>query len=491
MSEKTESFVYGDAKVIGKVSDGVVHFMTLVDGRIPFALVYQEGKTEYSPNHYEILYGESYTTAFDECSQLAISPDRKSILYIITSDEKNYLYLNDKELQRSDEKIGNLEFSDDSKNYAYFLEKDGLWEVYLNDVKVSKEFDHHSTLVFLPDGSLDFLGQKDGIWHYYSTTKGELHQEFLKVGWFFRSPVCDKAGFFCAKVPEGTWHVYINDKEILGPFDCMGMPMTTSPSHKNYAFTVVRGDNWYVYVNDQKIDRDFGVIDFLSFLPNDKDIICSEVKDDGTRIYLNNKLIAGPFEKLGFEMAFSPDCKRVYYSQNKDGKWSIGHTDVDDDEMKYVKDIDVTIPCSEVFNLSVSPDLSRIVYSILLEKKNFYSEETIVSLGDLGTFGIFESTDFFKISNDGSVIAFVAKEDKSWYLYVNGKKVSGPFLAVTGITFFENTSIIVYKAVISHDQSFPIFMMYMEGKNYTGQVDENKMMYMDGDNIVLRERIEE
>lgn len=490
MIENEDSFVYGDAKVIGKVCDGVVHFMTLIDEKLPFVLVYQKGKTEYSPNHYKILYGDTYTNHFDECSQLTISPDGKSLLYVITSNEKNYLYLNDKELQRSNEKIGDIEFSDDSKNYAYFLEKDGLWEVYLNDTRISNGFDYHSTLEFLPDGSLCFLGQKDDIWHYYSSTKGESPEGFLKVGWLFRSPVCDNVGFFCAKSTIGSWHVYINDKEILGPFDCMGLPMMSSPSHKNYAFTVIKKNKWYIYVNDQKINRDFDMIDFLAFLPNDKDIVCSEIKDDGTRIYLNDRLIAGPFEKLGFEMAFSPDCKRIYYSQCENVKWSIGHTDIDDLEKKYVKDIDVTIPCAEVFNLLVSQDLSRIVYSTLLEKNKFYSDKAIVSLGDLGTFGIFEDVSFFKISNDGSVIAFTAKEEDSWYLYVNGEKVSGPFLAIIGIKFFENTSIIVYKAVISHDQSFPIFMMYIDGKNYTGQVDEHKMMYIEDSKIILKERLQ-
>lgn len=489
MNENDESFVYGQAKVIGKVSDDVVHFMTLIEDNIPFILVYQEGNTEYSPNKYRFLYGETYTHSFDECSQFCLNPDGKSILYAISSDEKYYLYLNDKEITGPHENISALEFSDDGKSYAYFLKKDEQWQAHINDKIYNKTFDAHSNLIFLPDGTLNFLAQKDGIWHYHSTGKGELPNEFLKVGWFFRSPVSDKICFFCAKSKNGAWNVYINDKEILGPFDCMGLPMTTSHKAGNYAFTVVKEENWFIYVNDQKINRNFGVIDFLSFLPNNKDIICSEIKDDGTRIYLNEKLIAGPFEKLGFEMAFSPDCKRVYYSKYEDGEWSIGHTDFDDDQMKYVKDIDVTLPCSEVFNLLVSPDLSRIFYSTILKEEKLFSEKTIFSLGELGTFGVFESADFFKMSHDGSVVAFTAKEEESWYLYVNGKKVSGPFLAFMGITFFENTSIIMYKAVISHEQSFPIFMMYMDGKNYTGQVDEYKMMYMEEKNIILRERI--
>lgn len=179
----------------------------------------------------------------------------------------------------------------------------------------------------------------------------------------------------------------------------------------------------------------------------------------------------------------------MYYSQCNEGKWSIGHTDFDDDEMKYVKDIDVRIPCEEVFNISVSPDLSKIVYSTLLEGKTLFTKQTIISLGELGTFGIFETSNFLKMSSDGSVIAFAAKENNSWYLYVNGKKVSGPFLAFMGMIFFKNTSILMYKAVISDEQNFPIYMIYVDGKNYTGIVDEYRMMYMEGDNIVLKERI--
>ena len=48
----------------------------------------------------------------------------------------------------------------------------------------------------------------------------------------------------------------------------------------------------------------------------------------------------------------------------------------------------------------------------------------------------------------------------------------------------------MYKAVISHDQSFPIFMMYIDGKNYTGQVDEHKMMYIEDSKIILKKRLQ-
>ncbi|MGP1438532.1 MAG: hypothetical protein ACTTKH_05610 [Treponema sp.] len=490
MSMNDETFVYGDAKLVGKFADGVVHFVTLVEDQDPFVVVYQNGRTEYSPDYYEILYGDSYTSPFDGCPDAITSPDGKSVLYVIFEKGTYYLYLNDKMVKASKRKMVDFKFSDDSKNYAYFLkEKDG-WVAYLNNEKVSKSFDAHSDLIFLPDGSLEFLGGKDGIWHYYSTTRGELENEFLKVGWFFRSPVCDKVGFFCAKAINGTWHVYINNKEILGPFDCMGMPMTVSQSGENYTFTVVRGNEWYVYINDQKVNRAFSVIDFLSFLPNNKDIVCSEVKDDGTRIYINEKLIAGPFEKLGFEMAFSPDCKRVYYSRLKDGKWCIGHTNVDDEKMKFVKDIDIDQACSEVFNLLVSPDLSKIMYSLILEKKDFFNEDCIVYLSDFGTFGKFEDIFFFKISKDGTVVAFTAKEEDGWYLYVNGEKVSGPFHSIPILSFFYDTSIILYKAFdFSREHTLPLSMIYMDGKNYSGQIDKHRIIYVDGEDIFVRERI--
>ncbi len=487
---RNKTYLYGDAKVVGKVPEGMVLFLALLNGKTPFALTYFKGKTEYSPHKYKILYGDVYTESFDDCYQVGLSPDGKTILYTINSDEKNYLYLNDKLLKESDERIGEIEFSIDGKNYAYSLEKDGLWEVYLNDVKVSEGFNYLSTLVFLADGSLDFLAGTDGVLHYYSTKKGMLPDEFKELEWIFASPVCDKTALFCVKASDGAWYVYINDNEILGPFDAMEMPMACSSLRKKYAFTVVKDDNSYIYVNEQKIDRAFESVDFLAFLPNDKDIVCTEVKDDGTRIYLNDKFIAGPFEKLGFEIVFSKDCKRMYYSKCDNGKWSIGHTDFDDAEMTYVKDVDVNIPCEEVFNILVSPDLSKIFYSTVLHGKMFFSEKMVISLGKLGSFGVFESVDFFKISDDGSIVAFMVLEEKGWYLYVNGKKVAGPFISVMGVNFFKNTSIILYKAVISEEEA-PILMMYMDGKNYTGFVDEHRMLYMDGLNIISRERLQD
>ena len=486
-----ETYLYGEEKVVGKVPEGNVHFLASLDGKIPFALTYFKGKTEYSPHKYKILYGDVYTNSFDGCSQVALNPDGKSVLYIINSDEKNYLYLNDKKLQESDEKMGDVEFSNDGKNYAYSLEKDGLWEVYLNDVKVWDGFEYHSVLLFLEGGSLDFLAGRDGVWHYYSTKKGMLPDEFKEVDWIFASPVCDKTALFCVKASDEAWYVYINDKGILGPFDAMEMPVATSFLRTKFAFTVSKDNNCYIYVDGQKIDRAFELVDFLAFLPNDKDIVCTEIKDDGTRIYLNDKFIAGPFEKLGFEIVFSKDCKRMYYSKCDNGKWSIGHTDFDDAEMTYVKDIDVNIPCEEVFNILVSADLSKIFYSTTVRGKIFFHEKIVISLGELGTFGAFERVDFFKISDDGSVVAFMALEGKKWYLYVNGKKVAGPFISVSGVDFFRNTSIILYKAVISKEEELPIFMMYMDGKNYTGLVDAHRMVYMDGTKIISRERLQD
>ena len=80
MSEDNDVFVYGDTKIIGKVSNGVVYFITLIDNKLPFALVYKKGKTDYSPNQYEIIYEDAYTNHFDECSQIVTSPDGKLIL---------------------------------------------------------------------------------------------------------------------------------------------------------------------------------------------------------------------------------------------------------------------------------------------------------------------------------------------------------------------------------------------------------------------------
>jgi len=488
MDENNESFVYGKAKVVGKVFDERVHFVTLLDKILPFTLVYQEGKTEYSPDYYKVLYGSSCVGIFDDCSQVLISPDGKYVIYVIEKDGKHYLYRNDKNLKGPVEKFGDIEFSDNSKDFGCFLEKDGMWELHENNTIYREKFDEQASLVYLADGSLAFLGKKDDIWNYYTTTKGKLPISFSKVGLLLRSPVSEQMAFFTAKSLNGKWLVYINDKEALGPFDSMGMPVAISSSGNNHAYTVVKEKEWYIYINDKKIDRAFGSIDYLSFLPNNKDIVCSEIKPDGARIYINEKLIAGPFEKLGFEIVFSPDCKRMYYSQRNDGKWSIGHTDIDDPEMKYIKDIDVTLPCFEVIKLLVYPDLSRIIYSVASDINNTMSLDTIVSLGDLGTFGIFQMVLFMQISKDGSTIAFVAKEEKDWFVYVNGKKVAGPFFGISMLFFYQNTSIIKYQVFMS-ETSLPIFMLYMDGKNYVGQIDKDKIVYVDGDDIVLKERI--
>jgi len=490
MDGNNESFVYGDATVVGKVDNETVNFVTLLDKNRPFVIAYRKGKTEYSPDSYTVSYDDSHLGIFDDISEVLVSPDGKSIIYVVEVDEKYYLCMDDKELKGPAEEFGDIDFSDDCKYFGCFLKKDGLWELHENNTKYKESFDEQSGLAYLPDGSLSFLGKKDNIWHYYTTTRGELPIGFQTVGNLFRSPVSEQLGFFTAKTLTGKWEVYINDKVPLGPFDGMGMPIAMSSEDDNYAYTVIKDGEWYVYINDKKIDRVFANIDYLSFLPNNKDIVCSEIKPDGTRVYINDKLIAGPFKKLGFEIAFSPDCKRMYYSQKIDEKWSIGHTDIDDPEMKYVKDIDVTLPCFEVIKLLVLPDLSKIIYSVAANINNAMSMDTIVSLGDLGTFGIFQTMFLLKISKDGSVITFVAREDDEWYIYVNGKKVAGPFLGISFLDFYKDTSIIRYQAFTA-EASFPTFMLYMDGKNYVGQIDKYKIVYMDGDNIVLRERIKD
>lgn len=487
MSEEKETFNYGDAKVVGTIPDGKVHFVTVVDGNVPFALVFQEGNTDYSPDHYNVLYGTSYVGTFDDCSQILVSPNNKYILYVVEKDEKHHLYKNNLKLKANAEDFGTIDISNDSENFGCFLKTNGMWELHENNTKFSKSFTEQAGLVYLPDGNLAFLGENDGIWNYYTTIGGKLPIDFLKVALLFKSPISDGMAFFSAKNLKGKWEVYMDYENVVGPFDGMGLPMAFSSVTKNHAYTGIRDNVWYVFVNNKKIDRAFSGIDYLSFLPNGEDIVCSEVSVDGTRIYINEKLIAGPFERLGFEMSFSPDCKRVYYSKCTEGKWSIGHTDIDDPEKKYIKDMDVTLPCSEVMKLLVSPDLSKIVYSIALKGRNM-SLDSVVSLGDLGTFGVFQTMYLLQISKDSSTIIFASKENNDWYIYVNGKKVAGPFLGIPTLTFFKDTSIILYRAYVAQS-SFPAFMLYMDGKNYVGHIDDDKLVYMEGEKIILKERI--
>ena len=74
-------------------------------------------------NNETFVYGDTYTNNFDECLKFVLSKDRKSILYTMILNEKHYLYLNDKELKKSDEIISNLKFSDDGKNYTGIVDE--------------------------------------------------------------------------------------------------------------------------------------------------------------------------------------------------------------------------------------------------------------------------------------------------------------------------------------------------------------------------------
>ena len=167
MSEEKETFNYGDAKVVGTIPDGKVHFVTVVDGNVPFALVFQEGNTDYSPDHYNVLYGTSYVGTFDDCSQILVSPNNKYILYVVEKDEKHHLYKNNLKLKANAEDFGTIDISNDSESFGCFLKTNGVWELHENNTKFSKSFTEQAGLVYLPDGNLAFLGENDGIFWFF------------------------------------------------------------------------------------------------------------------------------------------------------------------------------------------------------------------------------------------------------------------------------------------------------------------------------------
>lgn|GEM_PF-2694560 len=178
----------------------------------------------------------------------------------------------------------------------------------------------------------------------------------------------------------------------------------------------------------------------------------------------------------------------VFYGQEKMGPYA----DVDDltfssnkEKVAYVAKMDRKYyvflgmekfgPYEDVEELTFSSDGKKIVYTAKVNRNQyvFFGEERL---------GPYDDVEKLVVSPDGKRLAYVIKMNKKHYV-VLGNKELGPYDDVDNLSFSPDGNAISYIAKIDKRKSS---MVYSEGATYTGSIYKNRIIYMDGNNIMIK-----
>lgn len=481
--------IFSKEKEIASVECSKLYYVDILKDSIPVAFIYDKGKTEYSPDSRYILYNNEYLGPIDNVESLTLSNDEKQAIFKVEIDSRYYLYLNNKKIAGPFDYIEGIIFAEKSAKYAYVGTKDNVSYVYIENQKKYGPFDYVSELMFFDNDTLYFFANKENKWDFYIEGKAQ-NKTFEKLTFFTSLDKDRTKAVYCMKKQKEWFMGFLNGK-VIGPFDNIGFQMRISKKLRKFACVVQKGKDSSLYVDGEKMSKAFKFIDFIQFFPDEKDVIYSVKDENGSYIYVNKQMILGPFEKIGFEISFSKDCKTIYYAVKENNKWTIGHTHLDDPEYKYIKDIDVPISCYEVFHLVFSEDINTIFYSTN-DGNNFLAEnKSFVFLGNEKPLGPFFIIENMICSKDGSILAFIIIEADGRYIYINGKKIAGPFLNLGALEIIDDFNILKFFAVKNREEDDLEQYIYFQENLYIGSFSGDSLIYFKNGKIMIRKAIKE
>jgi Tol biopolymer transport system component len=175
------------------------------------------------------------------------------------------------------------------------------------------------------------------------------------------------------------WVIVDNDQE-LGPFDDKGPPVF-SPDSRHIAYEIKKGDYWYVYVDNKKSEWAVSYYDKPAFNNNSNKVMLFEnTKDEST------------FRLTVSDISFSHLTTR-------------------------------SLKTSEKF---ISPDKTRIA---VVDKSGDFKKVIDFTFNDpsiVHSSQLYNSISNLTFSDDGSVLAYIAKKDGKSFMVLNGKEEQIP-----------------------------------------------------------------
>lgn len=133
-------------------------------------------------------------------------------------------------------------------------------------------------------------------------------------------------------------------------------------------------------------------------------------------------------------------------------------------------------PYDDVDYLTFSPDGQRMAYIAKIGRDHY------VFL-DSEKMGPYEGVENLVFSPNGKKIAYVIKMNKKQRYVVLGKEKLGPYNDVDRLVFSSNGDLLSFSAKIDKIKSN---MVYSEGATYTGSIYKDRIIYMNGHNIMLK-----
>ncbi len=170
----------------------------------------------------------------------------------------------------------------------------------------------------------------------------------------------------------------------------------------------------------------------------------------------------GPYSDVD-DLTFSPNKEKVAYIAKMERKYYV------------FLGMEKFGPYEDVEELTFSPDGQKIAYVGKLNRNQyvFFGGEK---------FGPYDDVEELVISSDGKKLVYVIKMNKKHYI-IFGNRELGPYDDVDNLSFSADGNAISYTAKIDKRKSS---MVYSEGATYTGSIYKNRIIYMDGNNIMIK-----
>lgn len=319
---------------------------------------------------------------------------------------------------------------------------------------------------------------RDGSRLVFNGKPGQIYREITDFK-LALSP--SGSGHTYAAKKGDAWFMVVDGKEY-GPYENVGPPVY-SPDNKHIAYEVQKKGKWQIAVDHTKFSPAYGSFFEKPYFNADSSRIAYVINGDETgkmRLVISD---------LDFSKSKQLENNFVYVFQNMDKTHFAGIVRTSDNKIRTVK-VDMLRPeivdegkvYDDLRNAAFGEHGSTLAYAaterginmlVINGKEERFPEAAVVGMtvlrpdntsaaltmadkegvfvhqgfvGKSSSGDHYEEADGVVYSRDGSKLAFAARNGKSWFLVVNGKKSPVSFDKIVSVQFVPDGSKVVFRA---------------------------------------------
>lgn len=284
-------------------------------------------------NNVRLIVNGVESHPFSTISEIAFSPDSKSLAYIATRD-REYFVIREDQKEGPYDKVEGLTWSPDSSQLAYVAIKNGKFLVVNNELETyAGEFSPQTFFyesggyasrvqqitppVFSPDGSVMAFTklEKEKFRYIIGETTGPPF-DFLSTAVF--SPDSTRYAYVGATQTKNNIKMQVLSDRGRGPFYDEVDLLVFSPDSKHLAYRARIDDKWFL-ITDGKAHKAYDLVDIPYFSPDSYIVAYRAVKGNNAIMVVNGieytYKINNPFNIINklSSPCFSPDSRYIAY----------------------------------------------------------------------------------------------------------------------------------------------------------------------------------